>query len=37
MEKIMSNTNATSKVATLEDHRPLADSELRSCCNTCVN
>jgi hypothetical protein len=28
MEKIMSKSNDTSKVATLEDHRPLADSEL---------
>jgi hypothetical protein len=28
MEKIMSDTNETSKLATLDDHRPLADSEL---------
>jgi hypothetical protein len=28
MEKIMSKTNDTSKPAVLEDHRPLADSEL---------
>ena len=28
MEKIMSKSNDTSKVATLEDHRTLADSEL---------
>ena len=28
MEKIMSKTNDTSTPATLDDHRPLADSEL---------
>jgi hypothetical protein len=28
MEKIMTKTNDTSKVAALEGHRPLADSEL---------
>jgi hypothetical protein len=28
MEKIMSKTNETSRPATPEDHRPLADSEL---------
>jgi hypothetical protein len=28
MERIMSKTNDTSKVATLDDHRPLRDSEL---------
>jgi hypothetical protein len=28
MEKIMSKTDDTSKVAALKDHRPLADSEL---------
>jgi type VI protein secretion system component Hcp len=28
MEKIMSKTKDTSNLATLEDHRPLADSEL---------
>ncbi|MGB7455926.1 MAG: hypothetical protein WBM51_09600, partial [Pseudolabrys sp.] len=28
MEKIMSKTNDTSNLATLEDHRPLADTEL---------
>jgi hypothetical protein len=28
MEKIMSKTNGTSTPAALEDHRPLADSEL---------
>jgi hypothetical protein len=28
MEKIMSKTANASKVAALEDHRPLADSEL---------
>jgi hypothetical protein len=28
MEKIMSKTNDTSRLATLEDHRPLANSEL---------
>jgi hypothetical protein len=28
MEKIMSKTNDTSKAAALEDHHPLADSEL---------
>ena len=28
MERIMSKTNDTSKVAALDDHRPLRDSEL---------
>jgi hypothetical protein len=28
MEKMMSKSNDTSRPATLEDHRPLADSEL---------
>jgi len=28
MEKIMTKTNDTSRLATFEDHRPLADSEL---------
>jgi type VI protein secretion system component Hcp len=28
METIMSKTNDTSRLATLEDHRPLADCEL---------
>jgi hypothetical protein len=28
MEKTMSKTNDTSRSATLEDHRPLAESEL---------
>jgi hypothetical protein len=28
MEKIMTKTNDTWRVAALEDHRPLADSEL---------
>jgi len=28
MEKIMSKTNDTSKPTALEDHRPLADTEL---------
>jgi hypothetical protein len=28
MEKIMSKSNDTSRLAALEDHRPLADSEL---------
>src|SRR5262249_21189970 len=28
MEKIMSKSNDTSKITALEDHRPLADSEL---------
>jgi hypothetical protein len=30
MEKVMSQTNETSKPAALEDHRPLADRELAS-------
>ena len=30
MEKIMSESNDTPKPAALEDHRPLADSELNA-------